>query len=104
MHLTTPESVFDMSKDIWRVAKANVCLALGNYAEAMSCLQQIADSGRYALDSGNEYEPGDGTIMHLIVADEVMQGHSIVIIVMLTYCLHSPNAISSQATMQKHRC
>lgn len=77
MHLTTPESVFDMSKDIWRVAKANVCLALGNYAEAMSCLQQIADSGRYALDSGNEYEPGDGTIMHLIVADEVMQGHSI---------------------------
>lgn len=71
------ESVFDMSKDVWRIAKANVYMALGQLSQAMPYLQQLVDSHRYSVSSGNEYTSNEGTILHLIVPDEVMQGHTV---------------------------
>ncbi|MCM1020950.1 MAG: RagB/SusD family nutrient uptake outer membrane protein [Muribaculum sp.] len=74
--ITSAQSAFNISKDVWRVAKANVYMALGQPEQAMPYLQQIVDSRRYTLTSGNEYTPNDGTILHLLVPDEVMPGHS----------------------------
>lgn len=76
-HLSTADQAFNMSKDVWRVAMANVYMALRQYSEAKTILEQIVDSHRYSLHSGNEYEPNDGMILHLIVPDEVMSGHTI---------------------------
>lgn len=70
------ESTFDMSKDVWRIAKANVYMALGEYNNAATYLQQIVDSRRYSVASGNEYDSNAGTILHIIVPDEVMPGHT----------------------------
>lgn len=74
---TEPTEVFDMPKDVWRMAKANVYMALNEPSHAIPYLQEIADSHRYSLSSGNEYEANGGTILHIIVPDEVMQGHTI---------------------------
>ena len=71
------ESAFNLSKDVWRVAKANIAMALGQYSNAQTYLQQIVDSRRYSVTSGNEYDSNDETILHIIVPDEVMQGHTI---------------------------
>lgn len=70
------QSMFDISKDVWRIAKANVYMALGEYSNAAAYLQQIADSRRYSVASGNEYDSNSGTILHIIVPDEVMPGHT----------------------------
>ena len=70
------EKVFDMSKDVWRIAKANVYMALGEHSNAAQYLQQIVDSRRYSVSSGNEYDPNAGTILHIIISDEVMPGHT----------------------------
>lgn len=70
------QSMFDISKDVWRIAKANVYMALGEYSNAATYLQQIADSRRYSVASGNEYDSNAGTILHIIVPDEVMPGHT----------------------------
>ncbi len=74
---TDAESAFNISKDVWRLAKANISLALGQYSKAQTYLQQIVDGRRYSVTSGDEYDPNDGTILHLIVPDEVMHGHTI---------------------------
>ena len=72
----SPESMFDMSKDVWRIAKANIYMALGEYTNAAAYLKHIVDSHRYSVASGNEYDPNAGTILHIIVPDEVMAGHT----------------------------
>lgn len=72
-----PTEVFDMPKDVWRMTKANVYMALNEPSHAIPYLQEIVDSHRYSLSSGNEYEANSGTILHIIVPDEVMQGHTV---------------------------
>lgn len=74
---TDPTEIFDMPKDIWRMAKANVYMALNEPSQAIPYLQEIVDSRRYSLSSGNEYEANSGTILYIIVPDEVMQGHTV---------------------------
>lgn len=73
---TDPNDVFNMPKDVWRLAKANVYLALNEPSHAMPYLQEIADSRRYSLSPGNEYETNNGTILFIKVPDEVMPGHA----------------------------
>ncbi len=70
------DDAFDMSKDVWRMAKANVYMALNEPSHAMSYLQEIVDSRRYSLLPGNEYEANSGTVLYITVPDEVMQGHT----------------------------
>ena len=76
-YLDTADQAFNMSKDVWRIALANIYMALKQYSKAMTILEQIVDSHSYSLYPGNEYEPNDGMILHLIVPDEVMSGHTI---------------------------
>lgn len=71
------DDAFDMSKDVWRMAKANVYMALNEPSHAMPYLQEIVDSRRYSLSSANEYEANSGTILHITVPDEVMQSHTV---------------------------
>jgi hypothetical protein len=73
---TSPDDVFDMPKDVWRLAKANVYMALNEPQRAMSYLQEIVDSRRYTLSAGNEYDANSGTILFVKVPDEVMSGHT----------------------------
>lgn len=73
---TSPDDAFDMPKDVWRLAKANVYMALNEPSNAMSYLHEIVDSHRYSLSSGNEYEANSGTILFIKVPDEVMPGHT----------------------------
>jgi len=68
---------FAMSADVWRMAKANVCMALGQPSQAMPYLQEIVDGSRHSLSSGNEYEANSGTILHIHVPEEVMRDHTI---------------------------
>lgn len=70
------DDAFDMPKDVWRMAKANVHMALGEPSRAATYLQEIVDGGRYALSPGNEYDANSGTILYVRVPDEVMQGHT----------------------------
>ncbi len=72
----TADDAFDMPKDVWRLAKANVYMALDEPSHAMPYLQEIVDSRRYSLSSGNEYDANTGTILFVQVPDEVMQGHT----------------------------
>lgn len=72
----TADDAFDMPKDVWRLAKANVYMALNEPSNAMPYLQEIVDSRRYSLSSGNEYDANTGTILFVQVPDEVMQGHT----------------------------
>ena len=74
---TSPDDAFDMPKDVWRLAKANVYIALNEPSNAIPYLQEIVDSHRYSLSSGNEYEANSGTILFVKVPDEVMQGHTL---------------------------
>lgn len=73
---TDPADAFDMPKDVWRLAKANVYMALNEPSQAMPYLQEIVDSRRYSLSSGNEYDANSGTILFVKVPDVVMQGHT----------------------------
>lgn len=72
----TADDAFDMPKDVWRLAKANVHMALNEPSRAMQYLQEIVDSRRYSLSSGNEYDANSGTILFVHVPDEVMSGHT----------------------------
>lgn len=72
----TAEEIFNMPKDVWRMAKANVYMALNDPTNAMPYLQEIVDSKKYSLSSGNEYEANSGTILFVNVPDEVMPGHT----------------------------
>lgn len=72
----TAEEIFNMPKDVWRMAKANVYIALNDHTNAMPYLQEIVDSKKYSLSSGNEYEANSGTILFVNVPDEVMPGHT----------------------------
>lgn len=74
---TTAEAVFDISKDVWRVARTNILMALGRHDEAIPALREIVDSRRYSVAAGNEYDPNGGTILLLNVPDDVMRGHTI---------------------------
>lgn len=74
---TSPDDAFDMPKDVWRLAKANVYIALNEPSNAIPYFQEIVDSHRYSLSSGNEYEANSGTILFVKVPDEVMQGHTL---------------------------
>lgn len=74
---TSPDDAFDMPKDVWRLAKANVYIALNEPSNAIPYLQEIVDSHRYSLSYGNEYEANSGTILFVKVPDEVMQGHTL---------------------------
>lgn len=74
--ITNANETFNMSKDVWRIASANVRMALNEPSEAMPYLQEIIDSRRYALSAGNEYESNSGSILHVKVSDEVMSGHT----------------------------
>lgn len=73
---SSPDDVFDMPKDVWRLAKANVYMALNEPSHAMPYLQEIVESRRYSLSSGNEYEANSGTILFVKVPNEVMPGHT----------------------------
>lgn len=72
----TAEEIFNMPKDVWRMAKANVYMALNDPTNAMPYLQEIVDSKKYSLSSGNEYEANSGTVLFVNVPDEVMPGHT----------------------------
>lgn len=72
----TAEEIFNMPKDVWRMAKANVYIALNDHTNAMPYLQEIVDSKKYSLSSGNEYEANSGTVLFVNVPDEVMPGHT----------------------------
>lgn len=74
---TSADQIFDISKDVWRIAKANLHLAKGQYSDAASYLQQLIDSNRYSLSSDNEYYPNSGTILFFNVSDDVMPGHGV---------------------------
>lgn len=74
---TSADRIFDISKDVWRAACANLYLAKGQYSDAVSYLQQIIDSNRYSLSGGNEYAPNEGTILFFNVPDDVMPGHRV---------------------------
>lgn len=65
-----------MPKDVWRMAKANVYIALNDPTNAIPYLQEIVDSKKYSLSSGNEYEANSGSILFVKVPDEVMLGHT----------------------------
>lgn len=71
------DEAFDMPKDVWRMAKANVYMGLNEPAHALPYLQEIFESGRYTLSSGNEYEANSGSILFFTIPDEVMQDHTI---------------------------
>lgn len=60
----TADEAFAISKDVWRVAKANVCLALGNTREAERYLAEVADCGRYSLSDG-----ASGVILNIFYQD-----------------------------------
>lgn len=72
----TADDAFDMPKDVWRLAKANVYMALNEPSNAIPYLQEIVNSHRYSLSSGNEHEANNGSILFVKVPDEVMQGHT----------------------------
>lgn len=72
----TAEEIFNMPKDVWRIAKANVYMALNDPTNAMPYLQEIVDGKKYSLSSGNEYEANSGSILFVNVPDEVMPGHT----------------------------
>lgn len=71
------DEVFRMSADVWHMAKASVCMALGKPDEAKVLLQDIIDSRRYTVPTGNDYDANSGTILQIKVPDEVMHGHMI---------------------------
>lgn len=70
-------AALDISKDVWRMAKANLHMARGQYSQAMPYLQQIVDSKRYSISAGNEHAANDGTILHLTAPDWIMSGQTI---------------------------
>lgn len=72
----TAEEIFNIPKDVWRMAKVNVYMALNEPSHAISYLQEIVDSKKYSLSSGNEYEANSGSILFVNVPDEVMSGHT----------------------------
>lgn len=74
---TSADQIFNISKDVWRLAKANLYLAKGQYSNAVSYLQQVIDSNRYSLSTDNEYSPNKGTILFFNVSDDVMPGHGV---------------------------
>lgn len=66
------EDVQYMSKDLWRVAKVNVYMALGEYNNAASYLQQIVDSKWYNVEPGNEYDANNGSMLFLPLPYDVL--------------------------------
>ncbi len=72
-----PEEAFSISKDVWRMAKANIHMFLNEPSRAMPYLEEIVNSGRYTLSSGNEYDANSGTILFINVPNEVMSGHTV---------------------------
>lgn len=74
---TSADQIFNISKDVWRLAKANLYLAKGQYSNAVSYLQQVIDSNRYSLSPDNEYSPNKGTILFFNVSNDVMPGHGV---------------------------
>lgn len=72
----TVDDIFNIPKDVWRIAKANVYMDLNEPARAIPYLQDIVDSHKYTLSAGNEYEANSGSILFFNVSEEVMQGHT----------------------------
>lgn len=72
----TAEEIFNIPKDVWRIAKANVYIGLNEPAHAIPYLQEIVDSHKYTLSTGNEYEANSGSILFFNVSEEVMPGHT----------------------------
>ena len=71
------QALFEMSKDVWRIAKANVYLQLGEYNNAAVLLQQVIDSNHYNVSAGNDYSQNSGSIFIFKVADEIgISGHT----------------------------
>lgn len=66
---TDPVKLYRPSKDIWRMAMANVEMQLGGYGNAARLLQQIVDSGRYALVSGTGTGQSSETIWLMDLVD-----------------------------------
>lgn len=73
--IDTIDKGFFISKDVWRAALANVYMQQGNYADALSLLQEIIDTNYYSLQPGNDYSQNAGSIFLLFVPDEVVSGH-----------------------------
>lgn len=72
---STLDEAFTISKDVWRIAKANVLMMMGQYDYAAFFLQPIADSGRYTLSNGAEYSLNSGTILYFDVPTEVVNNN-----------------------------
>lgn len=75
--INNPQAAFDMPKDVWRIAKANVYLQLEDYNSAASLLQIVIDGHRYSLNAGNDYTQSSSSILLFAVPNEVVNGHTL---------------------------
>ncbi len=68
-YTTDPVKLYKPSKDVWRMAMANVEMQLGEYENAAKLLQQIVDSDRYALVSDANTAQSSETIWMMDLVD-----------------------------------